>query len=82
VKTYHVIRIKFNQSVDENVHMIVNLPTERTSDSRVANISKSFFPQDGGENHPAQIVFNEITSLSPAVLARGRYEPAVAGVLQ
>jgi len=30
VKTYHVIRLKFNQLVLENVHMIINLPTKRT----------------------------------------------------
>jgi len=26
---YHVIQIKFNHLVSENVHMIINLPTKR-----------------------------------------------------
>jgi len=29
MKTYRVIQTKFNQLVEENVHMIVNLPTKR-----------------------------------------------------
>jgi len=29
MKIYHVIRIKFNHLVEENVHMITNLPTKR-----------------------------------------------------
>ena len=29
MKIYRVIQIKFNQLVDENVHMIINLPTKR-----------------------------------------------------
>jgi len=29
VKIYHVTQIKFNRLVYENVHVIINLPTER-----------------------------------------------------
>ena len=29
VKIYHAIQITLNQSVEENVHMIINLPTKR-----------------------------------------------------
>jgi len=29
VKIYHVIQIKFNQLIEENVHRIINLPTKR-----------------------------------------------------
>ena len=29
MKIYHVIQTKFNQLVEENVHMIINLPTKR-----------------------------------------------------
>ena len=29
MKTYQAIQIKFNQLVEENVHMIINLPTKR-----------------------------------------------------
>jgi len=29
LKIYHVIQIKFNQLVEENVRMIINLPTKR-----------------------------------------------------
>ena len=28
MKIYHVIQTKFNQLVEENVHMIINLPTK------------------------------------------------------
>jgi len=34
--------MKFNQLVEENVQMLINLPTVYLSDSRVTNISKSF----------------------------------------
>jgi len=30
LKIYYVIQIKFNYLVEENVHMIINLPTKRT----------------------------------------------------
>ena len=29
MKIYHVIQTKFNQFVEENVHVIVSLPTKR-----------------------------------------------------
>jgi len=29
MKIYHVIQTKFNQLVEENVRMIINLPTKR-----------------------------------------------------
>jgi len=38
----HAIQIKFNHLVEENVHMIINLPTKRISVIRVANIFNSF----------------------------------------
>ena len=62
VKIYHVNETKFNQLVQENVRMIINLPI---SDVRVTNISE-FYPQDGGRSQLAQI-WNEITSLSSYV---------------
>ena len=42
MKIYCVIQTKFNQLVEENVDMIINLPTEYLSDIRITNISKSF----------------------------------------
>jgi len=39
VKIYHVNETKFNQLVEENVRMIINLPIR---DVRVTNISESF----------------------------------------
>ena len=42
-KDYYVSQTKFNQLVEENVHVIINLPTQAYfSDIRVTNISKSF----------------------------------------
>ena len=31
MKIYHVVQIKFDQLVYENVHVIINLPTKRIS---------------------------------------------------
>jgi len=43
VKIFHVIQIEFDQLVEENVHMMINLPTKAyLSDITVTNISKSF----------------------------------------
>jgi len=44
--------------------MITDLPKERTSDNKVTNISKSF-----AHKMAAKTSWNEITSLSPNVLA-------------
>jgi len=46
-KIYRVIQIKFEL---ENVHIMTDLPTKRIT---VANISKSFYLQDGGKNQLA-----------------------------
>ena len=42
LKIRHVIQIKCNHLVEENVHMIISLPTKRISVVRVTNISTSF----------------------------------------
>jgi len=42
MKIYRVIQTKFDQLVEDNVHMIINLPTKvYLSDIRVTNISKN-----------------------------------------
>jgi len=48
-KIYRVIRIKLNQLVYENVHMITDLPTERAVFKR-CQIYQSFYLQDGSKN--------------------------------
>jgi len=63
VKICHVIRIKFNELIEENVHVIINLPTKRvyvTAD--LTNISKSFT-----HNMAVAQIWNEITPLSPYI---------------
>ena len=35
MKIYHVTQTKFNQLVEENIHMIVNLPAKRICDIKV-----------------------------------------------
>jgi len=42
LKICHVIQIKFNHLVEENVDMIINLSTKRISVIRVTNITRSF----------------------------------------
>ena len=69
MKIYHVIQIKFNHLVYENVHMIINY---RQSDSRVRNISRSFTYKMA-----AKINWHRygtiITSLSPYVFCRRKH---------
>jgi len=48
--------------------MIINLPTKLFKQYHSNKNFSEFYPQDGGENQPAQI-WNEITSLSPCVYA-------------
>ena len=67
-KIYRVIRTKFNQSVEENVLMIIN--KAYLSDIRVTNISKSF-----AHKMPAETSWrNEITPLSRYV-GKGKVFP-------
>jgi len=49
----YVIQIKLNQLVQENVHVIINLPKKRFKWQQSSKHSQEFYPQDGGENQLA-----------------------------
>jgi len=53
-KIYHVIQIKLNQLVQENVDMIINLPKKvYLGDITVTNISRSFTYKMAAKNEQA-----------------------------